>query len=113
MTATLFAELEEEAVGLVADIDRGSPGREQETRSNARANTVTPGRSSARWWEAPAKQPVSATATSKTHRPMGFGAVRDRSEATHSCRIASSLWSVDRSSADADDLKEIFESDKI
>jgi hypothetical protein len=76
-------------------------------------DTVAPGRSSARWSEPPAKQPVSATAISKTHRPSGFGSVRDHSKATHSCRIASSLWSVDRSSADADDLKEVFESNKI
>src|SRR5664279_205544 len=89
------------------------PNARSEMRSNTRANAVTPGRSSARWSEPPAKQPVSATAISKTHRPSGFGSVRDHSEVTHSCRIAGSLLSVDRSSADADDLKEVFESNKI
>ena len=60
------------------------PSARSETRSNTRANAVTPGRSSVRKSEPPAKPPVSATVISKTHRPNGFGSVRDQSEATHS-----------------------------
>src|ERR1035437_7884313 len=41
-------------------------------RSNTLANAVTPGRSSARWSEPPAKQPVGVTALSKTHRARGI-----------------------------------------
>jgi hypothetical protein len=60
------------------------PNARSETRSNTHANAVTPGRSSARYSEPPAKQPASATVISKTHRPNGLGSVRDQSEAAHS-----------------------------
>ena len=77
----VFAELRRNCAELCCR-DR-MPNARSETRSNTRANAVTPGRSSARWSEPPAKQPVSVTVISKTYRPNGFGAVRDQSEATH------------------------------